>query len=93
MQKEESLCTLTNFFAGRKWLQKFLMRHKERISMRSPDQLSYARGKGFTKANVNKFFDMYEAEFAKIKGNPMRLYNVDETGINYSPPPLLREDN
>ena len=37
--------------------------------------------KGFTKENVDNFFDVYEVEMAKIKFNPTRLFNVDETGI------------
>ncbi len=66
--------------AGKKWLKMFLARHPE-LSIRTPQPLSAARMLGFTPENVARFFDVFEEEMKKIKFNPVRLWNVDETGI------------
>jgi len=66
--------------AGRKWYRLFIKRHPE-LSLRKPQALSLARIKGFTKENVDKFYSILKAELEKIKFNPNRVYNVDETGI------------
>ncbi|XP_039313972.1 uncharacterized protein LOC105206643 [Solenopsis invicta] len=70
----------TKKIAGKKWLKGFLRRHPI-LSIRTPQSVSSARVKGFTKENVAKFFDIYESQLLKIKYSPNRLYNVDETGI------------
>lgn len=66
--------------AGRKWLKSFLKRNPS-LSVRSPQAVSAARIKGFTRENVNQFFDIFEPEMGQIRFSPHRLYNVDETGI------------
>lgn len=66
--------------AGKKWLRKFLTRHPN-LKFRKPQGMSSARVKGFTQENVAKFFDILEPALEKIKSNPARIYNVDETGI------------
>lgn len=72
--------TKSRIIAGKKWLNGFLRRHPT-LSIRTPQSISAARIKGFTKENVDKFFDIYESGLAKIKYSPNRVYNVDETGI------------
>ncbi|XP_011859539.1 PREDICTED: jerky protein homolog-like [Vollenhovia emeryi] len=71
---------LKNESAGRNWLKGFLKRHPN-LSLRTPRATSYARATGFTKENVKSFFDMYEPEFERVKRQPHRIYNVDETGM------------
>lgn len=71
---------LTTGLAGKKWLYNFLRRHPE-ISLRSPQSISFARAKGFTKEKVDAFYDMLEPELHKIGMNPAKIFNVDETGI------------
>lgn len=66
--------------AGRKWLKGFLKRHPQ-LALRKPQGTSINRIKGFSQENVKIFFELYEPELLKIKSNPLRLYNVDETGI------------
>ncbi|XP_030749721.1 uncharacterized protein LOC115877614 [Sitophilus oryzae] len=66
--------------AGKKWLRAFLRRHKN-LTLRKPQGLSKARIKGFTKENVDHFFDLLEPAMEKIQFNALRIYNVDETGI------------
>lgn len=78
--KKDNKFNITSERAGWKWLRYFLRRHPE-LSPRTPQPLSAARMKGFTKENVDRFFDVYEVEMAKIKFNPTRLFNVDETGV------------
>jgi len=45
--------------------------------------ISNARISGFTRENVNTFFDLYEVAFDKINRQLYRIYNVDETGITF----------
>lgn len=66
--------------AGKKWLSSFLKRNSN-LTLRKPQGLSKARIKGFTRENVDRFFDLLEPALAKIQFNPLRMYNVDETGI------------
>lgn len=66
--------------AGWKWFRGF-MRRNPSISLRSPQATSLARVKGFNKESVTKFFDIYEPLLDKVKNQPHRIYNVDETGL------------
>lgn len=54
-----------NNTAGRAWLDHFLSRHKDRLSIRSPTGTSNARALGFNKEAVDKFFDILEEEFQR----------------------------
>lgn len=67
--------------AGRKWVKNFLRRNPQ-LAVRSPQGLSFARAKHFTLEAVAKFFDIYEPAMEKIKHQPHRIYNCDETGIS-----------
>mgnify|MGYP000238704544 CR=1 FL=1 len=67
--------------AGRAWLDHFLFRHRNKISVRKPTGTSFARAIGFMRENVNIFFDVLEAEFDKHKFTPHQIFNVDETGL------------
>ncbi|GBP93768.1 hypothetical protein EVAR_16286_1 [Eumeta japonica] len=58
----------------------FLARHPN-LSSRQPESLSRARIQGFTAENVKSFFDILKPELKKIKFNPNKILNVDETGI------------
>ncbi|XP_072392413.1 uncharacterized protein [Diabrotica undecimpunctata] len=66
--------------AGKKWLRNFLRRHPN-LSIKKPQKISKNRIKGFTPENINRFFDILEPAMNKINFNPLRVYNVDETGI------------
>ncbi|KAJ4449820.1 hypothetical protein ANN_01226 [Periplaneta americana] len=59
----------------------FLERHSNILSIRRPCGTSFARALGFNKENVDKFFQMLEAEYDKFHYTPDRIYNVDETGV------------
>ncbi|KAJ8720706.1 hypothetical protein PYW08_006171 [Mythimna loreyi] len=67
--------------AGRAWLDHFLNRHKNELSIRKPTGTSYARVQGFNRAAVNEFFDILEAEYSKKHYPADRIFNVDETGL------------
>ncbi|KAJ8932978.1 hypothetical protein NQ318_011195 [Aromia moschata] len=62
-------------------VRKFWVIRNKNISMRTPQGVSAARIKRFTKENVKQFYDILEPELNKINFNPSRVYNVDETGI------------
>jgi hypothetical protein len=66
--------------AGRKWLKNVLRRHPE-ISVRTPEDLSLSRARGFTPDSVARFFLIYEPAKYTIQHNPAGLYNCDEIGI------------
>ncbi|KAJ4448850.1 hypothetical protein ANN_00241 [Periplaneta americana] len=71
----------TSSAAGRAWLDLFLERHSNILSIRRPCGASFARALGFNKENVDKFFQMLEAEYDKFHYTPDRIYNVDEIGV------------
>ncbi|GBP36153.1 Tigger transposable element-derived protein 1 [Eumeta japonica] len=70
-----------NNIAGRAWLDYFLRRHKDKLSLRKPLGTSQTRVQGFNRSAVNEFFDILEIEYAKTQFPPDRIYNVDETGL------------
>lgn len=70
-----------NNMAGRAWLDLFMKRHKDRISIRKPTGTSFARSVGFNKENVSMFFDNLESAFKKHSYPANRVFNVDESGL------------
>lgn len=68
--------------ADRAWLDHFLNRHKQRLSIRTPTGTSYARANSFNRESVAKFFDILEMEYEKKKYTADRVFNVDETGLS-----------
>jgi hypothetical protein len=64
--------------AGWKWLRKFMCR-RPRLRLRKPQVTSAARVKGFTKAKVAKFFDIFELITRSFSSH--RLFIYDETGL------------
>lgn len=66
--------------AGKKWLRNFLIRHPQ-LSFRCPQLISIARAQGFTKENVDAFFQILKPELDKVGHRSNRVFNVDETGI------------
>ncbi|KAJ0172500.1 hypothetical protein K1T71_011639 [Dendrolimus kikuchii] len=70
-----------NEVAGRAWLDHFLRRHKDVLSLRRPIGTSYARAQGFNRESVKNFFDILETEMTKVNYPPDRIFNVDETGL------------
>lgn len=73
--------TFKNDVAGRAWLDHFLRRHKDKLSLRRPMGTSYARANGFNREAVKEFFIILEAEMSKTNYPPDRIFNVDETGL------------
>ena len=57
-----------------------MKRHPE-LTYSTPQSVSLARAKGFTEENVNAFFDILRPQLEKVGFNPMKVYNVDETGV------------
>jgi len=51
--------------AGRKWLKHFLSHPK--ISVRTPEGLSFSRARGFTPESVAQFFEIYEPAMDTIQ--------------------------
>ena len=67
--------------AGRDWLTGFKARHPE-ISVRKPEATSLARAQAFNKPQVSKFFRVLEETMKTYNINPLRVYNMDESGLN-----------
>lgn len=67
--------------AGKKWMTAFLKRNPS-LSFRTPEATTAMRARGFTKEKVSYFFDdILEPELAKVNFDPVRIFNVDETGV------------
>lgn len=67
--------------AGKKWYYNFMKRHKD-ISLREPQATSLARAQGFSKDNVNEFFEMLKTIVDQNNINATNIYNMDETGVS-----------
>lgn len=67
--------------AGKKWYYSFMKRHKD-ISLREPQATSLARAQGFSKENVNEFFEILKSTVDENKIDATRIFNIDETGVS-----------
>ena len=67
--------------AGKDWLKGFKARHPE-IAVRKPEPTSMARAQAFNKPQVSKYFTILEDTLKAHSINPMRIYNMDESGLN-----------
>ncbi|XP_055903963.1 tigger transposable element-derived protein 6-like [Eupeodes corollae] len=76
--------SLVNEVAGRSWLRLFLKRHPL-LSFRQPTGTSFARASGFSKENVDIFFNHLEKLMVTYRFSPDKIFNVDETGISVVP--------
>ena len=68
--------------AGRWWFEGFRSRHPN-LTVRTPQQLSYARARCSNKENITDFFGKLGAVYGKLNliSKPMQVYNSDETGV------------
>lgn len=67
--------------AGRDWILNFMKRHKNKLSLRKPENTSLARIKGFNKQSVTEFYENLEKVLREYNFEPSRILNLDETGI------------
>jgi hypothetical protein len=65
-----------------KWLRNFMCCHS-RLRFCKPQVTSTTRVKSVTKANVAKFGDIFEPVLRLINFSSHRLFNYDETVLNY----------
>lgn len=70
--------------AGEDWYAGFIKRHP-RLSLRTPQQFSTYRIKGFTRITSDYFFELYDEVLAKYKFVAADIYNMDETGFTNVP--------
>lgn len=66
--------------AGKDWLRGFLKRNTN-VSVRQPEATSFNRVTGFSRVEVETFFQNLEKQFDKHKFPAGRVWNVDESGI------------
>lgn len=71
--------------AGRDWLKGFMSRHRDDLSLHTPEATSAVRALGYNAVSVGKFFDLLEKLQDTHQFTPDRIYNVDETGISTVP--------
>ncbi|GBP18462.1 Modular serine protease [Eumeta japonica] len=77
-----------NNIAGRAWLDHFLRRHKDKLSLRKALGISQGRVQDFNRSAVNEFFDILEIEYVKTQFPPDRIHNVDETALTVVQPKI-----
>lgn len=90
-ERNNSTHPFKNGSAGEDWYAGFKMRHSD-VSLRRPEPTSIARARGFNRPQVERFYDLLEAEIEKHNIDATRIYNVDETGIQTTsnkPPRVL----
>jgi hypothetical protein len=81
LKKDIPLNWHDNKTAGVEWMRSFVKRHPK-LSYRKPENVSIGRIAGFTKNNVNIFFNNLATVLEKYKFTPDRIVNTDETGIS-----------
>ena len=71
-----------NGMAGRAWFDGFMRRHL-RITVRSPQALSYCRAISANEETISDFFRKLGSIYGKLNlvSKPMNSYNSDETGV------------
>ena len=79
--KIHSPFSITKEAAGKDWLKRCMKRHSDKLSLRQPTGPSTVRATGFSKEQVEIFFDLYEKELADHDYLPSLIFNVDETGL------------
>jgi hypothetical protein len=67
--------------AGNKWFKNFVRRHRE-LAFRTPQLISLAGVRSFTKEELDAFFDRFKSELQKVKFYPAKVFNVCETGVS-----------
>jgi len=67
--------------AGKDWFKRFMKQHSVKLSSRHPTGTSTARATGFSKEQVEIFFDLHEKELAAHDYPHSPIFNVDETGL------------
>lgn len=67
--------------ASKKWVSGFLKRNP-RISLRIPENTSYARAQTFNRNNISSYFTALAAIIDQYKFPPENIYNVDESGLS-----------
>lgn len=70
--------------AGRKWFDLFLRRHPT-MSLRTPQQISLNRIRGFNKDSVASFFENYNRVTDEITYAAHSIWNMDESGFSTVP--------
>jgi hypothetical protein len=80
--KNMKLFNANSTAAGWAWYRAF-MRRNPQISVRSAQNISYARAQCMNKPLINSFFDMYEACLFEvgILTKAQSIYNADESGL------------
>ena len=69
-------------FAGRGWYDGFIFRHPK-LTLRSPQPLSYCRALCSNKATIDDFFAKLGGVYGRLNliSKPMQIFNADETGV------------
>lgn len=67
-----------NKSASKDWYYGYMHRHPQ-LSLRTPDQISANRSKGFNETNVNRFYDNLSEVLDDGKFQPQQIWNIDET--------------
>ena len=91
LEMVRSFCAATNRetpfqedIPGRRWLEGFEARHRQRLRRRIVEHLSRARTTAMTQDNMTRYFDMLDAlylEYPIWMEAPWLIFNLDETSL------------
>jgi hypothetical protein len=63
------------------WLKGFMKRHKDKITLRTPEVTNLTRAVGFNNHSVDKFTNLYRGLIEKNEFTGDRIWNIDESGL------------
>lgn len=66
--------------AGKDFYYDFMKRHPD-LRLRTAESTSLQRAVGFSKEQVDRFFDTFSQLMDKYKFSPSKIFNADETGV------------
>lgn len=66
--------------AGKDFYYDFMKRHQD-LSLKTAESTSLQRAAGFSKEQVDRFFDKLTELMDKYKFSPSQIFNADETGV------------
>ena len=65
------------------WISRFLKRNKKTITLRTAHPLDHSHA-AVEQGSIDNFYDLLERALERIGQDPLKLFNMDESGVGKS---------